>query len=109
MSCPECVSGHTHDGSPLGSTREIYELDTYVAQPANGVAPKGILIIITDAFGYSFVNVRLLADHYAASGGYLVYIPDFMKGRCLSPESLHAGRVCVYRASDSQAMQCPWT
>lgn len=42
---------------------------------------KGIIVIVPDAFGWEFVNNRILADHYASAGDYLVYLPDFMDGQ----------------------------
>lgn len=42
--------------------------------------PKGLVIVVSDAYGWDFVNTRLLADRYARKGGFLVYVPDFMRG-----------------------------
>lgn len=81
MSCPDCFSGHAHSGTPLGEVKKIHGRDTYVAEPKNGQSAKGIIIIVPDAFGWDFVNNRILADHYAAAGDFLVYLPDFMDGR----------------------------
>ncbi|KAF3761430.1 alpha/beta-hydrolase [Cryphonectria parasitica EP155] len=81
MSCPDCFSGHQHDGTPKGKLIELHGLDTYVAEPEDDVQPKGIIVIIPDAFGIEFVNNKLLADSYAKKGGYKVYLPDFMLGR----------------------------
>ncbi|PWY86052.1 dienelactone hydrolase family protein [Aspergillus heteromorphus CBS 117.55] len=78
MSCPDCFSGNVHAGSPRGEVIKLHGLDAYVTEP-EGEA-KGIIVIIPDAFGWEFVNNRILADHYAAKGGYRVYLPDFMKG-----------------------------
>lgn len=81
MSCPDCFSGHVHDGTPQGQIIKLHGLDTYVAEPAGGAeAVRGIVVIIPDAFGWDFVNNRLLADNYAEKGNYRVYLPDFMKG-----------------------------
>jgi dienelactone hydrolase len=79
MSCPNCFSGHVHDGLPQGREGKIHGRDTYIAEPKEGPV-KGIIIIIPDAFGWQFVNNKILADHYAARGGYKVYLPDFMDG-----------------------------
>ncbi|KAL4744024.1 dienelactone hydrolase [Aspergillus similis] len=82
MSCPDCFTGTVHAGTPSGRITNLHGLQTYVAEPA-GVPDdeiKGILIIIPDAFGWEFVNNRLLADKYAESGKFRVYLPDFMKG-----------------------------
>ncbi|KAL4946649.1 hypothetical protein BDV06DRAFT_218117 [Aspergillus oleicola] len=81
MSCPDCFTGHIHSGTPKGHVTTLHGLETYVSEPdvpANEV--KGIVVIIPDAFGWEFVNNRLLADHYADLGGFRVYLPDFMKG-----------------------------
>lgn len=37
--------------------------------------------MIPDAFGWDFVNNRILCDHYAKRGGFLVYLPEFMNGQ----------------------------
>ncbi|GES62377.1 dienelactone hydrolase family protein [Aspergillus terreus] len=82
MSCPDCFSGHVHDGTPQGQVTKLHGLDVYVAEPAGGLdAVTGIIIIIPDAFGWEFVNNRILADHYAEKSKYKVYLPDFMNGR----------------------------
>ena len=78
--CADCVSGHTHEGKPLGKVTKVHGLDTYVSEPPVGKAPRGIIVIIPDGFGWSFVNNRLLADHYAHKGEYKVYLPEFMRG-----------------------------
>ena len=80
MSCPACFSGGVSKSHPTGTETSIHGLPTYVAQPADGVTPEGIIVFITDAFGWDFVNNRVLADHYAKRGGFLVYVPDFMNG-----------------------------
>src|ERR1700678_4039379 len=81
MSCPNCFSGHINGGTPVGTTTTIHGLPTYVATPPKGVTPKGIIVVISDAFGWEFVNNRILADNYAQKGGFLVYLPEFMNGK----------------------------
>ena len=78
--CADCFKGSIHTGTPTGTVAEIHGLQTYVAYPEAGVTPKGIVVMITDAFGYDFVNNRMLCDVYAKKGGFLVYCPDFMNG-----------------------------
>jgi dienelactone hydrolase len=68
------------DHVPTGHETKIHAFDTYIAEPPNGVPPKGIIVIVPDAFGWQFVNNKLLADHYASKGGFKVYLPDFMDG-----------------------------
>ncbi|KAF2084768.1 dienelactone hydrolase family protein [Saccharata proteae CBS 121410] len=80
MSCPDCFSGSVHSGTPKGQVTKLHGLDTYISEPAEGVLVKGIIVIIPDAFGWEFVNNRILADHYAEKGSFKVYLPEFMDG-----------------------------
>lgn len=81
MSCAECFTGTVKGDTPKGKIEKIHGRETYVAQPPNNLSPKGIIIIIPDAFGLPFVNNKILADSYAAKGSFLVYLPDFMDGK----------------------------
>ena len=80
--CKDCVSGFAHSGTPVGATSKIHGFNTYVSGPPAGSSPKGIVVIIPDAFGWEFVNTRVLADTYARKGSLVVYVPDFMNGPC---------------------------
>ena len=80
MSCPACFSGHKNPGTPNGRVEEVHGRPTYIAEPKEGAQVKGIVVVITDAFGWEFVNNRILADHYASAGDFRVYMPDFMDG-----------------------------
>lgn len=81
MSCPDCFSGAVHEGIPRGKVIKFHDLNTYITEPADGREVKNIIVIIPDAFGWEFVNNRILADHYADKGHYRVYLPDFMLGK----------------------------
>ncbi|GMG21584.1 unnamed protein product [Ambrosiozyma monospora] len=39
-----------------------------------------ILVILTDVFGYEYINTQLVADELANSSGYLVLVPDILSG-----------------------------
>jgi dienelactone hydrolase len=78
--CKDCVSGALHGGNPAGVVTNLHGLQTYIASPLEGVGPKGVVVIIPDAFGWSLTNSRILADNYARKGQFLVYLPDFMNG-----------------------------
>lgn len=80
MACKDCVSGTLHEGTPAGRVEAVHGLATYVTEPPNGATPKGIVVIIPDAFGWTLVNSRILADRYAERLGFTVYLPDFMDG-----------------------------
>ncbi|KAI9730832.1 MAG: hypothetical protein M1834_005550 [Cirrosporium novae-zelandiae] len=79
MSCPDCFSGSTHEGKPTGREEKTHGRDAYIAEPSEGTAIKGVIVMISDAFGWKFQNLRILADKYAA-GGFRVYLPDFLEG-----------------------------
>lgn len=81
MSCPDCFRGQIHEGETKGKVIKHYGFDTYVSEPPNGTTPKGIIVVIPDAFGWAFPNNRILADTYAEKGGFKVYLPDFMNGK----------------------------
>lgn len=56
----------------------VHGLNTYVI--GNRTDPRGIIVIYSDIFGLPLPNNRLIADAYAKSGEWLVYLPDFFKG-----------------------------
>ena len=78
--CPDCFSGTISTGAPTGAIATIHDLPTYVTTPEDGVKPKGLVVFMTDAFGYTLPNNQVLADQYAKKGGFLVYVPDLMGG-----------------------------
>ncbi|KAH8711981.1 dienelactone hydrolase [Phaeosphaeriaceae sp. PMI808] len=98
MSCHDCFRGGVSKGHPTGNEVIIHGVRTYVAKPEAGATPKGIIVFITDAFGWGFVNNRVLSDHYA-KGGFLVYCPDLMNGHALSPSVLHSMETLLEKAS----------
>ena len=73
------MSGTLHRETPTGRVTTLHGLPAYVAEPPSG-SPKGIIVIIPDAFGWELPNIRALADHYAKRGDFRVYVPDFMNG-----------------------------
>ncbi|KAI0754699.1 alpha/beta-hydrolase [Daedaleopsis nitida] len=86
MSCPECVSGSVHDGTPKGTEIKIGDVPAYVTGDEDS---KRIVVIGVDIFGWRFVNTRLLADEYAAQG-FRVIVPDLFAGWELPLWSLSA-------------------
>ena len=87
MSCPHCVAGSVHQGTPLGKEVKVGGIDAYVVGPEDS---KRIIVIGVDIFGWKFVNTRLLADEYA-SKGFRVVIPDLFSGM-LSLKKPHLSR-----------------
>ncbi|KAF4978010.1 hypothetical protein FZEAL_5555 [Fusarium zealandicum] len=95
MSCPDCFQGSVHNGQPRGNTIKLHGLDAYVVEPPQGKPVKGIIVVIPDAFGWDFVNCRLLADHYADKSDYKVYLPDFMLGNAAPVSMLDRMQVAM--------------
>lgn len=86
MSCPDCFKGSERiDSTPTGKVTTLYGLPTYIAEPSEGRSAKGIVVIIPDAFGWEFVNNRLMVDEYARTGDFTVFLPDFMNGTYCLP------------------------
>ncbi|KAL6714303.1 hypothetical protein ACLMJK_007726 [Lecanora helva] len=81
MSSAACCSGSEHPGEPKGQTGDLHGLPTYIAEPSNGAEVKGIVVMIPDAFGWEFVNLRLLSDTFAERLGMRVLLPEFMAGK----------------------------
>jgi dienelactone hydrolase len=79
MSCPDCLSGRLHDGHAQGEETKLHGLDVYVTGPPVKKA-KGIIVVITDAFGWKLPNSRFWADEVAKKGEWNVLVPDFMNG-----------------------------
>lgn len=73
-----CATGSLHTGTPTGRIETLHGLDCYIADAPQS-PPKGIVIIIPDAFGWTLPNNRILADDYAKNG-FTVYLPEFMQG-----------------------------
>ena len=82
MSYPDCFKGSERaDATPTGKVTTLHGLPVYIAEPPARRSAKGIIVIIPDAFGWEFVNNRLLADEYARTGDFTVYLPEFMDGK----------------------------
>src|ERR1700722_13475604 len=58
--CPDCFSGTLSTGTPTGTITTIHDLPTYVTTPEDGVNPKGLVVFMTDAFGYTLPNSQVL-------------------------------------------------
>ena len=76
--CNECIKGTIHKGQPQGKTETLYGLTTYIV--GNRTNPRATIVMYSDIFGLPLVNNKLIADAYAKSCEYLVYLPDFFKG-----------------------------
>ncbi|KAH8586909.1 Alpha/Beta hydrolase protein [Bisporella sp. PMI_857] len=79
-----CVKGFQWDGTPVGTAGKLGNNDAYITGSNDDIA----IMAIHDAFGWTFENTRLLADHYAREIGATVYVPDFFGGEILPADIL---------------------
>ncbi|KAL4800149.1 Alpha/Beta hydrolase protein [Aspergillus venezuelensis] len=93
---PCCLQAFPWNGTPTGRIDTIESNQTYIADPkpsssstSNSSSRIGILII-HDMLGWTFPNIRLLADTFATQTGSTVYVPDFFGGEVLPHDLLIA-------------------
>lgn len=70
-----------HSAKPKGSITVLHGLSTYMTPTLSDRPVNGIIIVISDIFGWVFSETRALANAYAEKGNFLVYVPDFTKGK----------------------------
>ncbi|KAL2128443.1 hypothetical protein VTI74DRAFT_9181 [Chaetomium olivicolor] len=92
-----CLRYSLWSGTPTGTETTIPGVPnpTYVARPASSPTssdPKTAILIIADMLGWTFPNVRLLADAFARELHTAVYVPDFFGGEVLPWDDILAGR-----------------
>ncbi|KAH6999222.1 Alpha/Beta hydrolase protein [Ilyonectria sp. MPI-CAGE-AT-0026] len=83
-----CLNAFEWDGSPCGTEGKLANNDSYIT----GQNPELAILLIHDAFGWKYANIRLLADHYAREINATVYVPDFFGGGSLPFEPMFEGR-----------------
>lgn len=81
MACVNCYTGHDHPGPTNGRDTKLHGHDVYVTESkSQGHPVKGLIVMVSDAFGWNTTNLRRLADSYAERTRCRVYVPDFMHG-----------------------------
>ncbi|KAJ0422983.1 Alpha/Beta hydrolase protein [Aspergillus carlsbadensis] len=105
-----CLKTFTWNGTPTGRITTLAANQTYIA--GDNSNSNLAILIIHDLLGWSFPNVRLLADHYAREANATVYVPDFFGGETLPFEPLLAGRfgevdLPAFRARNSREIREP--
>ncbi|KAL4914837.1 Alpha/Beta hydrolase protein [Aspergillus aurantiobrunneus] len=103
-----CLKIFEWNGTPSGRIGKLAANDAYIA----GDNPDLAILIVHDLLGWSFPNVRLLADHYAREADATVYVPDFFNGEVLPFEPLIAGRfhevdLPAFRARNAREIREP--
>jgi len=96
--------GSIHKGLPVGKEENIHGLNTYVV--GNRATPRGIIVIYSDIFGLALPNNKLIADAYAKSGEWLVYLPDFFDG---DPASLKFADAAIPVDASKQSTLAKYT
>ncbi|GAA5916577.1 protein AIM2 [Sporobolomyces salmoneus] len=88
-----CATGFIHEGTPVGSIKEVGGVRTYVTLPKGDYDKTKALLFFTDIFGVDTMpNGLLLADSFAANG-YATYVVDYLKGDPASMEAYAAGKL----------------
>jgi hypothetical protein len=72
MSHQCCLQGFEWEGTPTGKESTLAINKAYVT----GSNPDVAIMVIADLFGWTFINERLLSDHYANEVDATVYMPD---------------------------------
>ncbi|KAF2108213.1 Alpha/Beta hydrolase protein [Lophiotrema nucula] len=84
MSDDCCKSGFSWGGKPEGTESTIAKNRTYVT----GTSKSAAVLLIHDIFGWTFTNLRLLADHFAKEANATVYVADFFDNEVISEETM---------------------
>ncbi|KAK5692852.1 hypothetical protein LTR97_010328 [Elasticomyces elasticus] len=83
---PCCVKGFEWDGTPEGKAIPFPTASNQAY--VTGSNTEAAVMLITDVFGWDFINNRLLADHFAREANVTVYMPDFFDGESISKDTL---------------------
>ena len=71
---PGCTGGFSWHGQPAGRETTVASLSTYVS--GSGAPDSPAVLIVSDVFGWTLPNTRLLADHFAREANLTAYLPD---------------------------------
>ncbi|KAK7054306.1 hypothetical protein VNI00_003499 [Paramarasmius palmivorus] len=88
--CAACISGVRYEGTPTGEIIDINGVKVYRALPEKDYDKTKAVLFLTDVFGLSLENNRLLADDFARNG-YQTYAPDYLNGDDVPPDALDPG------------------
>ncbi|KGO73417.1 Dienelactone hydrolase [Penicillium italicum] len=86
-----CASGFKHEGTPVGETKNINGIETYIAYPKDNKTPEKAIVFLSDIYGI-YINAQLLADEFA-NNGYLTIVPDLFHGDKMNLSDLQSGKV----------------
>ncbi|KAI6101016.1 dienelactone hydrolase [Pisolithus croceorrhizus] len=107
MSCSHCVIGKQYLGSPQGKIQSIGDVPCYVGTPTVKYDPKKVLILLTDIFGVTFSNNKLLVDDFARRG-YLTIAPDYLFGNPAPPYAWNNTKFDVKAWTENHPPEVTW-
>ncbi|KAH7141804.1 putative hydrolase [Dactylonectria macrodidyma] len=79
-----CLKGLRWEAKTKGRDENVAGLNCYATGSNKDVA----IIVIHDLFGWTFENIRILADHFAEEVDATVYVPDCFGGEVLPTDIL---------------------
>jgi carboxymethylenebutenolidase len=79
MSCPDCTTGATLPGTPKGTLKDDGSYFTTAAKDENPESKRAVLLL-TDAFGLSLDNPKIMADYFAEQLQCDVWVPNIFAG-----------------------------
>ncbi|KAH7908400.1 dienelactone hydrolase [Hygrophoropsis aurantiaca] len=77
--CDDCFKGVRHEGVPEGQLETIGGVPCYVGTPSGEYDKDAVVLFLTDVFGMSYINNKLLVDSFAQNG-LKVVCPDLFGG-----------------------------
>ena len=83
-----CLKSFAWEGTPTGHVSQLGNNDTY----KTGASTDQAVLHVHDALGWTFPNIRLLADRYVAEIDATIYVPDLFGGEVLPFEPVLKGR-----------------
>ncbi|KIK27154.1 hypothetical protein PISMIDRAFT_199985 [Pisolithus microcarpus 441] len=102
-----CVIGKQYLGSPQGKFQRFGDVHCYVGTPTFEYDQKKALILLTDMFGITFSNNKLLVDNFARAG-YWTIAPDYLCGDPAPPYAWNNRGFNVHDWIDKHPAEVTW-
>ncbi|KAI6106507.1 dienelactone hydrolase family-domain-containing protein [Pisolithus thermaeus] len=99
--------GKQYLGSPRGKTEVFGGVPCYVGTPTVAYDQKKALILLTDIFGVTFSNNKLLVDNFASKGYWVIIYPVVI--RTIAPDYLHGDPAPPYAWNNTKFNVVAWT
>ncbi|KAK5136317.1 hypothetical protein LTR08_003690 [Meristemomyces frigidus] len=79
-----CRKGFKWNATPTGREGTLAQNQAYIT----GTNKNAAVLVIHDIYGWTFSNIRLLADRFAEECNATVYVPDFFGGQVLPEDDI---------------------